>query len=210
MTTLPPSVASPAAFWDARFGAEHYVYGTAPNAFLSRQSASLQPGLSVLSVADGEGRNGVWLAEQGLDVTTVDASPEGVAKAQKLAQQRGVSLQAHCADLTNWDWPQAAFDLVVMVFLHLPPDQRPAIHRRLIQALKPGGLLIAEVFRIQQLNHSSGGPKDPDLLYTVETLQADFGDAEILELTEAAPVLDEGPFHQGPAATLQLLARRPA
>jgi 2-polyprenyl-3-methyl-5-hydroxy-6-metoxy-1,4-benzoquinol methylase len=207
----PPSadITGPGAFWDARFGVRPYVYGTEPNAFLVRQRYILESGMNVLSIADGEGRNGVWMAQQGMRVSTVDASAEGVKKALRLALDRGVALNATCADLTTWVWPQQAFDAVVLVFLHLLPEQRQQIHQCIINALKPGGLLLMEVFRPQQLDHHSGGPRDAALLYTAAMLQDDFAALDILDLQEATPELDEGPFHQGPAATLQLVARRP-
>lgn len=198
-----------ATFWDQRFGASHYVYGKDPNEFLVRQRYRLDRGMDVLAVADGEGRNGVWLAQQGMKVTTVDASPEGVKKSLRLALDRGVTLRASCADLTDWDWPVAAFDSVVSVFLHLSPDVRPQVHRQMAAALRPGGLLMLEAFRPEQLDHGTGGPKNPALLYTVEMLRQDFADLEILDITEAAPELDEGPFHQGKGATVQMVARRP-
>jgi SAM-dependent methyltransferase len=165
--------------------------------------------MEVLAVGDGEGRNGVWLAQQGMRVSSVDASAEGVKKALRLALDRGVGLSAHCADVTAWDWPQGAYDALAVVFMHLPPDQRPAVHQQMAAALKPGGLLLLEAFRPEQLALTSGGPKDAALLYSADLLRQDFADLEILELAEAVPTLDEGPFHQGPAATLQLVARRP-
>lgn len=212
MSSTSPSASGaapdPGTFWDQRFGAQHYVYGTNPNTFLSLQRHRLEPGMSVLAVADGEGRNGVWLAQQGMRVSTVDASPEGVKKAMRLALDRQVTLKTACADLTTWEWPTAAFDAVVSVFLHLPPEHRVAIHDKMLKALKPGGVVILEAFRPEQLAHSSGGPKDLSLLYTAEMLRADFASAKLLELHEAAPTLDEGPFHQGLAATVQLVAQR--
>ncbi|GAB3444930.1 SAM-dependent methyltransferase [Insolitispirillum peregrinum] len=213
MTSAPrvdPSLTDPGAFWDKRFGAHHYVYGTRPNAFLCAQSSRLKPGMSVLAVGDGEGRNGVWLAQNGLMVSSVDASPEGVKKALQLALERQVTLQATCADLARWDWPQATFDAVVSVFLHLPPALRATAHRQMLAALRPGGLVILEAFRPEQLAHSSGGPRDLSLLYTADQLRDDFAGADILLLDEAAPLLDEGPLHQGLAATVQLVARRRA
>lgn len=204
-----PSDSSPATFWDARFAGDAYAYGTEPNEFLRRQRHRLERGMAVLCVADGEGRNGVWLAGQGMRVTSVDASPVGLQKALKLALKREVMLHAVCADLRDWDWPVAAYDAVVAVFIHFRPDVRAEMHARMLAACKPGGLVIMEMFRPEQVGYGSGGPPDRDMLYSATTLRNDFATAEILELEEATPELDEGPFHQGPAATVRLVARRP-
>lgn len=203
-------MSGPGAFWDERFDRQDYVYGTEPNAFLVSQHHHLPAGGSVLAVADGEGRNGVWLAEQGLRVTSVDASPVGLQKALRLALDRGVALNTICADLTDWDWPQGHYDAVVAIFLHLPPATRGALHARMLQALRPGGLLLLEGFRPEQLAYKTGGPSNPDMLYSPEMLRQDFAEAEILSLESAEPHLDEGPFHAGQAATVRLLARRPS
>jgi SAM-dependent methyltransferase len=196
-------------FWDARFDRRDYVYGKEPNAFLVAQRHRLEPGMSVLAVADGEGRNGVWLAQQGMAVTSVDASAVGVRKALRLAMDREVRLTAVCADLTDWDWPQGTFDVVVAVFLHLRPAVRRRLHAAMLQALRPGGLMLLEAFRPEQLALGTGGPPDREMLYAPETLSADFAEADILDLASAEPDLDEGPFHRGRAATVRLVARRP-
>lgn len=199
-----------ADFWDERYSADGYVYGTEPNAFLVRQRWRLERGMQVLAVADGEGRNGVWLAQQGMKVMSVDASPVGLQKALKLALARGVMLKTACADLRTWDWPQGAFDAVAAVFIHFGPADRPAMHRAMLDAVRPGGLVLLEAFRPEQLGRSSGGPPVRDMLYDADTLRADFAEADILELEEVETELDEGSFHHGPAATVRLVARRPA
>ncbi len=202
-------MSGPGRFWDERFDRPDFVYGTDPNAFLAEQAAALPDKGSVLAVADGEGRNGVWLAEQGFAVTSVDASPVGLRKALKLGVERGVHLTTVCADLTTWDWPQGRFDLVACIFLHLPPDARAVVHARMLQAAKPGGLVILEGFRPEQLAYGTGGPKDEAMLYSPELLRRDFAEADILSLDSVEPDLSEGPFHAGKAATVRLVARRP-
>ncbi|SBV99789.1 putative Tellurite resistance protein TehB [uncultured Alphaproteobacteria bacterium] len=196
-------------FWDQRFGGEDYVYGTAPNAFLRVQAERLAPGARVLLPGDGEGRNGVWLAERGMEVLSVDASPVGLGKAQRLAAARGVRIATECADLTLWRWPEAAFDAVAAMFLHLPPDARATVHRRIVAALRPGGTVILEAFRPAQLGYASGGPKDVAMLYTPEQLTADFAGLDVRLCEEALVDLDEGTFHAGVAATLRFVGVKP-
>jgi 2-polyprenyl-3-methyl-5-hydroxy-6-metoxy-1,4-benzoquinol methylase len=195
-------------FWNARYAEPGYAYGTAPNAFLASQARLLQPRTRALAVADGEGRNGVWLAEQGLDVLSVDASDVGLRKAQTLAAERQVALRTDVVNLFDWAWPEARFDVVVAIFAHFPPGERARMHASMLQALKPGGLLILEAFTPQQLQYQSGGPRAPEMLYTADMLRSDFAGAAIEELAETVTDLDEGPFHRGRAAVVRLLARR--
>lgn len=194
-------------FWDSRYGEPGYAYGTEPNAFLRDQSNRLAPGSRVLVVGDGEGRNGVWLASRGHDVLSVDASAVGLAKARRLAAERGVPLQTEEADLSLWRWPVAAFDAVVSIFLHFRPDIRARMHAAMLAALKPGGLLILEAFTPDQLKYSSGGPRDREMLYTSDLLRQDMKAGEILQLEEMVTDLDEGKYHRGPAAVVRLLVR---
>lgn len=189
-------------FWNQKFSGEAYKYGERPNAFLAEQSPRYwQQGAKVLVPGDGEGRNGVWLAEQGYEVTSLDCSDVGLAKARDLAQRRGVSMKTVLADLTVWSPPACAFDGVAVAYLHLTSAQRPAIMGALLRALKPQGVFILEAFHPNQLGLTSGGPKDVDMLYTLEALRADAaasGRAGQELLGEACETnLDEGPFHQG-------------
>ncbi len=197
-------------FWDKRYAEPGYAYGTEPNAFLVSQRHVLKPGMRALAVADGEGRNGVWLAEQGLEVLSVDASAVGLAKAQALASQRGVKIRTEQADLTRWSWPQAAFGLVVAIFIHFLPEHRVRIHRAMLASLEPGGVLIMEAFTPRQLKYRSGGPPVREMLYTADMLRADFAlpQAEILLLEETLTELQEGTYHRGTAAVVRLVAMR--
>jgi SAM-dependent methyltransferase len=196
-----------AAFWDERYQGESFAFGTAPNAFLVSQARYLKPGMRALAPGDGEGRNGVWLAEQGLIVDTVDVSPLGVAKAKKLAAMSCVGVHAMVADLLTWTWTRGAYDIVAALYIHFFDSDRPRMHRAMLDALKPGGVLILEAFRPEQLEfqkmHRSGGPKTADMLYSREKLAADFAGADILFLEEATVELDEGPRHKGPAAVIR-------
>lgn len=197
-------------FWDARYGEPGFAYGTEPNAYLVSQAGRLRHGMRALAVGDGEGRNGVWLARQGLDVLSVDASAVGLDKARALAAEHGVSLATECVDLREWRWPQAEYDLVVAIFVHFPPDSRSRLHRAMFDALKPGGLIVLEAFTPEQLGRDSGGPKVADMLYTPEQLRQDFPEAECVEMDTAEVELDEGPYHSGAAAVLRGVLRRPA
>lgn len=201
-------------FWDERYLGPEYAFGTEPNAFLAAQKPLLRPGMRALVPGDGEGRNGVWLAEQGLEVTTVDASGLGVAKARNLAAERGVAIEALQADLTTWQWPVGACDLVASIYLHWKPGLRERLHHAMLAALKPGGLLVLEAYTPNQLAHrakgSVGGPPDVALLMTGAMLRSDFAAAEILSLDEIETVLAEGTRHTGPSSIVRLLARRRA
>ena len=196
-------------FWNARYGEPGFAYGTEPNAFLVAQKNLLRPGMKALAVADGEGRNGVWLAQQGLEVLSVDASEVGLRKAQQLAADRGVKLRTDRVDLTAWSWPEQEFDVVAAIFVHFPPEVRARLHRRMFEALRPGGTLILEAFTPAQLGYKSGGPPVLEMLYTADMLRIDFAGAEILQIEECITDLEEGKYHRGPGAVVRLVLRRP-
>ncbi len=196
-------------FWDQRFAEPGYKYGTEPNAFLQQEAARLTPGSRVLVPGDGEGRNGVWLAQQGFAVTSVDSSAVGLQKAQALAAERGVPLATLRVDLADWAPEPGSFDAVVLVFTHLPTSIRAAAHRRLAQGLRRGGWLIQEAFHPDQLNHHSGGPKDITMLYTPALLDDDFAGLLTPCLSWRGEVnLSEGPGHQGLACVTRWIGQR--
>jgi cyclopropane fatty-acyl-phospholipid synthase-like methyltransferase len=195
--------------WEGRFSAPGFVFGKAPNAFLRSQAHLLKPGLSALTLADGEGRNGVWLAEQGLDVLAVDFSPTALEKSRKLAAERGVTLRTEQADLAAWRWPREAFDVVVGIFFQFAaPEQRPAFFDGIKQALKPGGLLLMQNYRTEQLKYRTGGPADIERLYTRALLQEAFGDFASLEISEHDSVISEGSGHAGMSALIDLIGQK--
>lgn len=194
--------------WDERYGSGGFQFGEAPNAHLRAQSFRFRAGGRALVPGDGEGRNGVWLAEQGLAVTTLDWSPVGVAKARELAARRGVRLDARVADAAAWDYPAGACDLAAWIFLHLPPADRAAACAGCIRALAPGGLLVLECFSPAQEGRRSGGPRLRELLWTREDVEREFAALEVLELTEGAVLLDEGPRHQGLAEVVRAVLRK--
>jgi SAM-dependent methyltransferase len=165
--------------------------------------------MRALAVGDGEGRNGVWLAEQGLRATSVDWSSVGLEKARALAARRGVALDTVTADVTRWDWPAAGFDAIAWIFVHLPPEDRALACAGALRALAPGGLLLLEAFTPAQEGRRSGGPRDPSLLWSRALVERHFAGLEVLELLEGTVALDEGPRHQGPAEVVRAVLRRP-
>lgn len=181
-------------FWNSRYAEPGYAYGTEPNAFLVSQKQLLKPGMKALAVADGEGRNGVWLAQQGLEVLSVDASEVGLRKTQELAADRGVKIRTQQLELTTWEWPEQAYDVVAVIYIHFPPAVRATMHRAMFHALKPGGVLILEAFTPAQLQYKSGGPPVAEMLYTADMLRIDFAGGEILQLEELITDLAEGQY----------------
>ena len=161
------------SIWDERYAGGDYHFGTEPNVFLTSQQSLLKPGMSCLAVADGEGRNGVWLAQQGLDVLSMDSSPVALEKAKKLAQQRGVDMKFEQADLTQWEWGTGRFDLVVAVFIQFaPPGMRERMFDGIKRCLKPGGLLLLQGYMPRQLEYKTGGPSQAENLHTEAMLRA--------------------------------------
>jgi SAM-dependent methyltransferase len=196
------------SMWDERFAGEGYVYGTRPNAWLASVAGRLRAGSRILSLGEGEGRNAVWLAQQGHRVEAVDGSAVGLAKAQRLAAERGVALATTVADLAAYRPEPKSWDAVILIFLHLPPPLRAAVHAGAEAALVPGGRLVVEAFTPRQLALSSGGPRQAELLYEVATLRADFPVITWEELREEEIELDEGPLHRGRAAVVRGLGHR--
>jgi len=195
--------------WEQRYAAPDYVFGTEPNAFLKSQAGLLPKKGRALAVADGEGRNGVWLAEQGLDVLSVDFSPTAIEKAKTLARDRGVTLHALQADIINWAWPKAEFDVVVGIFFQfVGPAERAGIFAGMREALKPGGLLLIEGYGPKQLEYKTGGPSELENLYTEELLRNEFAGFSQLNLKSYDSVISEGTRHVGMAALVDLVARK--
>jgi len=195
--------------WQQRFAAPGYLFGTAPNAFLKSQDGLLRKGAKALAIADGEGRNGVFLAEQGLDVLSVDYSPVAQEKAKALARERGVSLRFELGDMTNWRWPPAEFDVVAAIFVQFAtPPQRTQMFAGIKHTLKPGGLLLMQGYRPKQLDYKTGGPSDVTRLYTRDMLEAAFGDFSSLDIREHDDEIAEGSGHAGMSALIDLVGRK--
>jgi cyclopropane fatty-acyl-phospholipid synthase-like methyltransferase len=195
--------------WDERYAGDEYLFGTEPNAFLQSQQAVLKQGADCLAVADGEGRNGVWLAQQGLRVLSVEASAVALNKAKKLAQQRGVAIDFELADLLQWDWGESRFDVVVAIFIQFTgPVQREQMFANIKRCLKPGGLLLLQGYTPRQLEYKTGGPSQEENLYTESLLRNAFSDWEILHLREHDDFISEGAGHSGMSALIDMVAKK--
>lgn len=202
-------MSGPNAQWNLRYGDEEYFYGTTPNDFL-QENAHLIPQGSVLCVADGEGRNSVFLATTGRDVSSVDISDVGVSKTKRLASEKGVSVDAQVGDLADFDLGRNKWKGVVSIFAHLPIDLRQDLHRRVIESLAPGGVVLLEAYTVDQIGRGTGGPQVPELLMSAESLSQEFASLEIIHLKELEREVVEGSGHTGHAAVVQLIARKPA
>lgn len=205
----PAPLADRSAFWDARFGSEVYTYGVRPNAFIAQEANRFPAGSELVDLGTGEGRNAVFLAEQGHHVTGIDYAETGLEKMRTLARERGVEVETAQADLAFWT-PAQQWDGAVCTFVHMRLGERVRFYTAMQAALKPGALLIAEWFRPEQRKdgYTSGGPPTLDLLVKPRELEQHFVWGDILLCEPAEPTLNEGPFHQGPAATVRFIFRK--
>ncbi|WP_396435403.1 class I SAM-dependent methyltransferase [Limnohabitans sp.] len=195
--------------WNQRFAAEHYVFGLEPNAYLQAQAAHLAAG-SALAVADGEGRNGVWLAEQGLRVDAFDFSANAIQKAQALAQKRQVQVNFVCSDWQSFDWTSEHYDNVVGIFFQFAtPEERSSLFAQMTDSLKPGGTLVIQGYTARQLDFNTGGPGKLAHLYDEEMMLDAFGHLDILDLRTYEADITEGTGHKGMSGLLGLTARKP-
>lgn len=198
----------PQAFWDERFGQSQYIYGTEPNAFLADSLAQLPSSGRVLCICEGEGRNAVFLAKQGYKVTGVDVSPEGKNKAEKLAAREGVSIEYLLSDLNDFDFGEAKWDAIISISAHLPSATRANVYPRVFDSLKPGGVLLMESYHPNQLEYGTGGPKDVDMLVSLDILREHFSELETLHAAELEREVTEGTHHTGNAFVTQFIARK--
>jgi SAM-dependent methyltransferase len=199
-----------ANFWDQRYDTDDFVFGEAPNAFLQRAAARLPVDGRVLCVADGEGRNSVYLARLGYDVYAVDISAVGVAKARRLADRYDVRATFEVADLAHWSWPEAAYDAIVAIFIQFAaPAVRAQLFERMKTALKPGGTLLLHGYTPEQIALGTGGPACAENMYDETMLGAAFSDFHIACLSSYTANLFEGRGHHGPSALIDLIARKP-
>jgi SAM-dependent methyltransferase len=195
--------------WDSRFRTADYLYGTAPNGFLAAQAERLWPGLRALALADGEGRNGVWLAERGLDVLAVDASAVALDKARALAARRGVTVRFEQHDLLAWT-PAERFDIVVAIFIQFAAGRdRDRLFDLIRDCLVPGGLVLLQGYRVEQPAYGTGGPPTAEGLYTEAMLRTAFAGFDMLELRAHDSVIEEGSGHVGMSALIDMVARKP-
>lgn len=193
--------------WDERYSVEEYVYGKTPNDFLLEMSGKLKQG-NVLCLAEGEGRNAVYLARQGFRVTAVDSSGVGLAKADKLAQESGVSIRTVLADLADYTIEEGAWDGIVSIFCHLHPDLRRRLHRDVVAGLKEGGTFLLEAYTPKQLEFMTGGPRSEEYLVALAALREELDGLEFLHGEELERDVIEGIKHKGKGSVVQLLARK--
>lgn len=196
------------AMWDERYATDGFFYGDEPNDFLRAQASRIAQGGKVLCLAEGEGRNAVYLAGKGFAVTAVDGSQAGLTKLTKFAAERGVSVEVTCADLAEYDMGQNKWDAIVSVWCHLPPALRADVHKRCVAALKPGGFLILESYTPRQLEYKTGGPPVAEMMMTLGGLRSELDGLEILHEADIDRVIHEGKGHEGKSAVVQLVARR--
>ena len=200
---------NPRETWNQRYAEHEYLFGEEPNEFVRATAQYLVAGQSVLCVADGEGRNSVWLAERGLEVTAFDFAPNAVEKARRLARLRNVRVDHREDDLDNWTYVPGNFDALVAIFIQfLSPGKRDVAFARMKSAVRPGGLFLLEGYSPKQLEYRTGGPSAIENLYTREWVEDTFVDWEILELREYDAVLHEGIRHTGMSALIDVVARR--
>lgn len=193
--------------WDERYDTEEFVYGREPNAFLAGVSGMIPPG-DVLCLAEGEGRNAVFLARRGHRVLAVDSSAVGLAKAARLAQESGVRIETMTADLAEFVIEPGRWDAIVSIFCHVPPAIRRALHRQVVTGLRPGGLFVLEGYTPAQLALRTGGPPTVELMMTLAELREELAGLEFLEERELERDVVEGRLHTGRGAVVQVVARK--
>lgn len=194
--------------WESRYAASAGLFGDDPSPLLTANRHLLQPDMeTALAIGDGEGRNGLWLAAQGLRVLSLDLSPTALRRATTRARQQGLAFDTLCGDALQWTWPRQAFDVITLIFVHLPPPQRSRLHRLMQQALRPGGLIFIEAYHQDQLRCASGGPANPAVLYTLDTLRQDFVGLEILTLEKTGTRVVVDGSDQGSGVVVHFVAR---
>ena len=191
-------------FWNARYAEEEYAYGKTANDFL--KTHDFLPNSRVLCLAEGEGRNAVHIASLGCEVTAVDISAEGIAKTKRLAIEKSVQVETICSDVLQFKFEPNYWDAIVLIFAHFPPAIRATIHANLFDSLRPGGKVILEAYAKEQLNFKTGGPQDASMLYADAELRADFSSFDTIQLNNVERRVEEGKYHLGMAAVIQMVA----
>jgi len=200
---------SGAIAWDERYQKDEFHYGTEPNDFLRDQVGEIKSGRRVLCLAEGEGRNAIYLARQGFEVTAVDQSAVGLGKLEAWALEEGLKVTLQLADLADYDPGEGAYDAVISIWCHLPIALRERVHQKVIRALSPGGVVILEAYHPRQLDYKTGGPPVPELMMTAEALEREFEGLKIERLVELDRDIEEGIGHSGKSAVVQFLGRKP-
>lgn len=194
--------------WDERYGKNEYFYGTEPNTFLVETASLMPSGSEVLCLAEGEGRNAVYLAKLGYKVTAVDFSEVGLKKLQSLADKAGVAVKTVCSDLNDFKFEKEKWGGVVSIWCHLPLAMRAIIHKKVIESLQPGGVFILEAYTPEQLKYKTGGPQNPDMMPTLEQLEKELPTLEALHKKELIRHVSEGLGHEGQSAVVQFVGKK--
>ena len=194
--------------WDERYSDKDYVYGKAPNTYLASVLDKIPHG-KVLCLCEGEGRNAVYLAEHGFDVTAVDASAIGLAKASRLADERDVSINTIASDLGDFVIEPNHWDAVVSIFCHVPPALRKQVHEQIVAGLKPGGVLVLEAYTPRQIEYGTGGPPVAEMTMTLDQLHEELAGLDFDYAAEFDREVIEGKYHTGKGAVVQIVARKP-
>jgi cyclopropane fatty-acyl-phospholipid synthase-like methyltransferase len=195
-------------FWNERYAGDDLVYGEAPNDFLALVADRFPATGRAIDLGAGEGRNALFLASRGLDVLAVDQSEVGMQKAQRLARERGLKLRTKSVDLQEFDTDHESFDVISSIFVHLPELLRTTVHKRVGDWLKPGGLFVLEAYAPNQVERETGGPKDPALLASLDTILGELAGLEIEHQAALVRNVSEGSFHTGEASVVQIVARK--
>ena len=193
--------------WNERYSSESYAYGTTANDFLVSMIDRLPVG-KILCLAEGEGRNAVWLAQQGNEVTAIDASDVGLQKANRLAEERGVAITTVHADLADYDIGEQRWDAIISIFCHLPPGLRRDVHRHCVAGLRDDGMILLEAYTPLQLEYRTGGPPVAEMMMDAGSLSSELQGLKFLHLQECVRDIHEGEFHEGKGAVVQLLAMK--
>jgi 2-polyprenyl-3-methyl-5-hydroxy-6-metoxy-1,4-benzoquinol methylase len=194
--------------WDERYSRPDYYYGREPNDFLVVHKGLFRPKVQVLCLGEGEGRNSVYLAKLGCEVTAVDLSSVALEKLQNLAKENSVNINSVCADLAEFDLGHERWDVIVSIWCHLPSVVRQPLHQRLVASLKPGGHFILESYTPNQIAKATGGPKDVDMLLTTSLITQELAGLEILKADEFDRDVREGIGHNGMSSVVQVFARK--
>lgn len=195
--------------WDRRYGEPGFAYGTEPNDFLAAAAHHLPTGGDVLCLAEGEGRNAVFLAQRGHRVTGVDMSAVGLDKARQFAAERGVTIDTVVANLADYDLGTARWDGIVSIWCHTPSAVRARLHRAVVAALRPGGVFILEAYTPAQLQYRTGGPGDVDMLMPLAAVRDELAGLDLVVAEEKLREIHEGAYHRGTSAVVQVVARKP-
>lgn len=194
--------------WDQRYSEEGFAYGTKPNDFLMESLSKLHPGGTVLCLGEGEGRNAVYLAENGFKVSCVDVSPVGLEKAAALAESRSVSIESCVADLKDYQISADSYDAIISIFCHLPPAIQEHVHGQINKGLRPGGIFVLEGYSKQQINYNTGGPRKPEMLMDLDSVKRELEPLSIQHAVETERLIHEGRYHNGRGAVIQIIGMK--